>query len=31
VFRAGCERVGWVTGKASPGSHARPVAVWRRK
>jgi len=31
VFRAGWERVGWVTGKASPGSHARPVAVWRRK
>lgn len=31
VFRCGWERAGWVTGRASPGSHARPVAVWRRK
>jgi hypothetical protein len=30
VFRKGWRRVGWKTGRASPGSHARPVAVWAR-
>lgn len=31
VFRGrGWKRVGWLSGADSPGSHARPVALWRR-
>lgn len=30
VFRGSeWERIGWLSGPQSPGSHSRPVAVWR--
>lgn len=31
VFRRGWKRVGWALGASSPGSHARPVAIWSLK